>query len=71
MSPQDSPASSDADDVTKVDLMTPEEVAQLFRVDAKTVTRWATRGRVRSIRTPGGHRRFRREEVARLLHESE
>jgi excisionase family DNA binding protein len=70
MSPQDSPASSDAD-VTKVDLMTPEEVAKLFRVDPKTVTRWAARGRLRSTRTPGGHRRFRREHVAALLRETE
>ena len=40
-------------------LLTPGEVASLFRVDPKTVTRWATAGRIGSIRTPGGHRRFR------------
>ncbi|HEX8866244.1 MAG TPA: BldC family transcriptional regulator, partial [Lentzea sp.] len=38
-------------------LLTPGEVANLFRVDPKTVTRWATAGRIGSIRTPGGHRR--------------
>ena len=48
-------------------LLTPGEVALLFRVDPKTVTRWATTGRVGSIRTPGGHRRFRESEVKRLL----
>ena len=35
-------------------LLTPGEVALLFRVDPKTVTRWASAGRIGSIRTPGG-----------------
>lgn len=48
-------------------LLTPGEVAALFRVDPKTVTRWAASGRISSIRTPGGHRRFRWTEVRRLL----
>jgi excisionase family DNA binding protein len=47
--------------------MTPGEVAALFRVDPKTVTRWAASGRISSIRTPGGHRRFRESEVQALL----
>jgi excisionase family DNA binding protein len=50
-------------------LLTPGEVANLFRVDPKTVTRWATAGRIGSIRTPGGHRRFRESEVQALLSE--
>lgn len=50
-------------------LLTPGEVAALFRVDPKTVTRWATAGRIGSIRTPGGHRRFRESEVRALLAE--
>ena len=48
-------------------LLTPGEVAMLFRVDPKSVTRWATRGVIGSIRTPGGHRRFRESEVEQLL----
>ena len=48
-------------------LLTPGEVATLFRVDPKTVTRWAAAGRIGSIRTPGGHRRFRESEVRALL----
>ena len=48
-------------------LLTPGEVAALFRVDPKTVTRWAASGRIGSIRTPGGHRRFRESEVRTLL----
>ena len=48
-------------------LLTPAEVASMFRVDPKTVTRWAAAGRISSIRTPGGHRRFRESEVRALL----
>jgi excisionase family DNA binding protein len=50
-------------------LLTPGEVASLFRVDPKTVTRWASAGRIGSIRTPGGHRRFRESEVRTMLAE--
>lgn len=48
-------------------LMTPSEVAAVFRVDPKTVTRWAKVGKLSSIRTLGGHRRFRADEVQALL----
>jgi excisionase family DNA binding protein len=48
-------------------LLTPAEVAALFRVDPKTVTRWAKAGKLTSIRTLGGHRRYREDEVRALL----
>jgi len=48
-------------------LLTPSEVAALFRVDPKTVARWAQAGKIGSIRTLGGHRRFRETEVRALL----
>ena len=48
-------------------LLTPAEVAALFRVDPKTVTRWAKAGKLTSIRTLGGHRRYRESEVRELL----
>lgn len=48
-------------------LMTPAEVSTLFRVDVKTVGRWAKAGKITSILTPGGHRRFREDEVHALL----
>lgn len=48
-------------------LLTPAEVAALFRVDPKTVTRWAKAGKLTSIRTLGGHRRYRANEVYALL----
>lgn len=47
--------------------MSPGEVAAAFRVNARTVTRWAQRGTIRSFRTPGGHRRFFRAEVEERL----
>ncbi len=47
-------------------LLTPAEVAAMFRVDPKTVTRWAKAGKLSSIRTLGGHRRYRASEVALL-----
>jgi excisionase family DNA binding protein len=48
-------------------LLTPAEVAALFRVDPKTVTRWAVAGKLSSFRTLGGHRRYYRDEVRRFL----
>ena len=48
-------------------LLTPSEVASLFRVDPKTVTRWAKAGKLTSIRTLGGHRRYKESEVKNLL----
>jgi excisionase family DNA binding protein len=56
-------------DFDRVDdeLLTPGEVAKLFGVNPKTITRWATAGKLRAIRTLGGHRRYRSQEVFSLL----
>ena len=48
-------------------LLTPGEVATMFRVDPKTVTRWARAGKLSAVRTLGGHRRFSETEVRSLL----
>jgi excisionase family DNA binding protein len=48
-------------------LLTPAEVAAAFRVDPKTVTRWAQAGKLTSIRTLGGHRRYLESEVRAKL----
>jgi len=52
----------------KDELLTPSEVARIFRVDPKTVSRWAIAGKISSVRTLGGHRRFYRSEVERAMH---
>lgn len=52
-------------------LLTPSEVAEMFRVNPKTVTRWARAGKISAIRTLGGHRRFRAVEIARYLDQIE
>jgi excisionase family DNA binding protein len=49
------------------ELLTPGEVAAMFRVNAKTVTRWARAGKISAVRTLGGHRRFRTSEIRRFL----
>jgi excisionase family DNA binding protein len=51
-------------------LLTPAEVAAMFRVDPKTVTRWAKAGKLSSIRTLGGHRRYWEAEVRQLLEQN-
>ena len=48
-------------------LLTPAETAERFRVDPKTVTRWAKAGKLHEVRTPGGHRRYFENEVNALL----
>jgi len=48
-------------------LLTPSEVAAMFRVNPKTVTRWARAGKISAIRTLGGHRRFRASEIRHFL----
>ncbi len=50
-------------------LLTPSEVAAMFRVNPKTVTRWARAGKLTAIRTLGGHRRFRASEIRKCLEE--
>lgn len=50
-------------------LMTPGEVAKVMRVDAKTVTRWAAAGKIASVRTLGGHRRFFVRDLRAMIKE--
>jgi excisionase family DNA binding protein len=52
---------------THTTLLTPSEVAALFRVDPKTVTRWSQKGKLHCIKTVGGHRRYLMDEVQSLL----
>ena len=43
------------------------EVARLFQVSERTVAEWARRGRIPSVRTPGGRRLYPADQVRRLL----
>ena len=59
----------DGEQSDQEELLTPSEVAAMFRVNPKTVTRWARSGKISAIRTLGGHRRFRKSEITRILAE--
>jgi excisionase family DNA binding protein len=48
-------------------LLRSQEVAEVFDVTERTVINWAAAGKLPSLRTIGGHLRFRREDVLRLL----
>jgi excisionase family DNA binding protein len=48
-------------------VLTPSEIAAMFGVNRKTVTRWADERKLPSFRTMGGHRRFRAGDVRGLL----
>lgn len=49
------------------DLLTPREAAALLGVRTATLARWAREGRLRPLHTPGGHRRYSREEAERII----
>lgn len=55
------------DTTTDSELMYPHEVATAFRVHTKTVAQWGAAGKLRSIQTPGGHRRYFAADVRALL----
>jgi excisionase family DNA binding protein len=50
-------------------LLRTADVATLFQVSERTVAEWARRGRIPSVRTPGGHRRYPASQVRQLLAE--
>jgi excisionase family DNA binding protein len=59
----------DLADMPDSKLLTPQEVASIFRVDPKTVTRWAGSGKIAAIVTLGGHRRYRVGDIkAHIAH---
>ena len=47
------------------------DVAAMFQVSERTVSDWARRGRIPSVRTPGGHRRYPADEIHRIMRESD
>jgi excisionase family DNA binding protein len=51
------------------ELYRPDEVARLLRVSVRTVRRWAGRGKIEHMRTPGKAIRIPKRELARLVRE--
>jgi excisionase family DNA binding protein len=49
------------------ELLSTNEAAAVLKVGASTVKRWADEGRIECVKTAGGHRRFRRNDVAEML----
>lgn len=47
-------------------LLTRAEVAKIFRVSPSTITRWAEAGKLPTVKTLGGHRRYEAEAVLEL-----
>lgn len=47
-------------------LLTRAEAAAELGIGVQSVTRWAEAGKLTAVRTPGGHRRYRAADVARL-----
>jgi excisionase family DNA binding protein len=48
-------------------ILLPHEVAKIFRVDPKTVTRWAASGKIPTIQLPGGHYRYLLSDIEAIL----
>ena len=52
-------------------LLRTADVAALFHVSERTVSDWARRGRIPSVQTPGGHRRYPAAEIRRIMEEAD
>ena len=50
-----------------VEMLTPADVARMFKVASKTASMWCRTGKLPATRTPGGHYRIRADVVAALL----
>jgi excisionase family DNA binding protein len=61
---------SDVPQALKGHLLRTSDVATLFQVSERTVSEWAKRGQIPSVRTPGGHRRYPADAIRALLQES-
>lgn len=61
---QDRPAPEGTEDS---ELMTPAETQKALRCGATTLNRWARNGDIPSVELPGGHRRYRRADIAAIL----
>ncbi|HEV2112651.1 MAG TPA: helix-turn-helix transcriptional regulator [Terriglobales bacterium] len=49
-------------------LVTPRRAAEILGISYPTAKQWIYRGKLRSVRTPGGHHRIALAELDRFLH---
>ena len=61
---------TDVPEALEGQLLRTSDVAVLFEVSERTVSEWAKRGQIPSVRTPGGHRRYPAEGIRWLLERS-
>jgi excisionase family DNA binding protein len=48
-------------------IFTTNDVAKMLQVDKSTVKRWTDDGKLKCFRTPGGHRKFRAEDLYQFM----
>ena len=53
------------------EMLRTRDVAQAFQVSERTIAEWARRGRIPSVRTPGGHRLYPAERIRKILEATE
>jgi excisionase family DNA binding protein len=53
--------------ITKTDVLSTRQVAQLLGVGEATIKRWADAGEIDCFRTPGGHRKFRLRDLTSFV----
>lgn len=58
---------ADVPSVLEGQMLRTSDVATLFEVSERTVSEWAKTGRIPSVRTPGGHRRYPAEGIRVLI----
>lgn len=51
--------------------LSPKKAAEIAGVNEDTIRRWDTEGKIKCIRTEGGHRRFDRDSLLRYLYKTE
>jgi len=54
--------------VTESELIKPRDAARLLGISYPTLKQWIYRGKLRTVRTPGGHHRVPRAELDKYLH---
>ncbi len=54
-------------EINQMDLLKLNEAAEILGISFPTVKQWIYKGKIRSVKTAGGHHRIPQEEIERLL----